>query len=101
MAIFTADHWSLVQERAEGGYSMLRYFERTRRPPLQCPLPLRMTWRLIRKLVLILSRRQPNSLLPGLVIHLVGVDILTARAAAVDGPRTSLNLYVLGVALVG
>jgi hypothetical protein len=35
MAIFTADHWSLVQERAEGGYSVLKYFERTRRPLLQ------------------------------------------------------------------
>jgi hypothetical protein len=79
----------------------LRFFERTRRPPLQCPLPLRMTWRLIRKLVLILPRRQPERSLPGLVIDLVGVDVFTARAAAVDGPRTPLNLYILGVALVG
>jgi hypothetical protein len=59
-----------------------------------------MTWRLIRKRVLILPRRQPDSLLPGLVIHLVSVDVLTARAAAEDRPCTSLNLYVSGVALV-
>lgn len=38
---------------------------------------------------------------PSLVIHLKGVDSFTASAAAVYGPRTSPNLYVLGVAFVG
>jgi hypothetical protein len=45
--------------------------------------------------------RQPESPLPGFVIHLVGAHILTARAAAVDGPRTALNFDVLGMTLVG
>jgi hypothetical protein len=41
-----------------------------------------------------------RALLPRLVIHLVGVDLSTALAAAVDGPRTSLDLYLLGVGFV-
>src|SRR5215212_577149 len=45
-------------------------------------------------------RRQPERPLPRLVIHLVGVDVLTTPAAAVNRPRTSLNLYLLGVTLV-
>jgi hypothetical protein len=61
--------------------------------PGLCVLPLR-------QLPILLPRWQFKRPLPGLVIHLVGVDLLTARAAAVDGPRTSLNLYVLGVAFV-
>jgi hypothetical protein len=43
------------------------------------------------------AKRPPSSL----VIHLKGVDIFTASAAAVYGPRTSPNLYVLSVAFVG
>jgi hypothetical protein len=39
-------------------------------------------------------------MLPRLVIHLVGVDVSTAIAAAVDGPCTSRELYVLGVTFV-
>lgn len=38
---------------------------------------------------------------PGLVIHLVGAHIVTALAAAVDGPRTALDFDVLGMTLVG
>ena len=48
----------------------------------------------------LLPRRQPERLLPRLVIHLVGVDLSTALAVAVDGPRTSLDLYLLGVPFV-
>ena len=44
--------------------------------------------------------RQPYRSFPGLVIHLVGTDILTAPAAAVDGPRTALDFDVLGMILV-
>src|SRR5215212_2531532 len=44
--------------------------------------------------------RQPDRPLPGLVIHLVGTHILTALAAAVDGPRTALDFDVLGMTLV-
>jgi hypothetical protein len=51
-------------------------------------------------LILLLPRWQPECLLPRLVIHLVGVDLSTALAVAVDGPRTSLDLYLLGVAFV-
>src|ERR687889_167325 len=52
-------------------------------------------------LILLLPRRQPDErLLPRPVIHLVGVDVLTALAVAVDGPRAPLYLYVLGVAFV-
>jgi transcriptional regulator with XRE-family HTH domain len=43
---------------------------------------------------ILLQRRQSERLLPRLVIHLVGVDVITALAAAVDGPRTSLGLYL-------
>ena len=51
-----------------------------------------------RKLLLIflLPRRQPERLLPRLVIHLVGVDLSAALAEAVDGPRTSPHFYILG-----
>src|SRR5215213_6633666 len=45
----------------------------------------------------LLPQRQPERLLPRLVIYLVGVDLSTALAVAVDGPRTSLDLYLLGV----
>jgi hypothetical protein len=45
-------------------------------------------------------RRQPEGALPRLVIHLVGVDVVTPRAATVDGPRATLNLHVLRVTLV-
>src|SRR5215216_326329 len=48
----------------------------------------------------LLPRRQPERLLPRLVIHLVGVDLSTALAVAVDGPRTSLDLYLLDVPFV-
>src|SRR5215213_7193910 len=48
----------------------------------------------------LLPQRQPERLLPRLIIHLVGVDLSTALAVAVDGPRASLYLYVLGVAFV-
>src|SRR5215210_8559766 len=52
-------------------------------------------------LILLLPRRQLDErLLPRLVFHLVGVDVLTALAVAVDGPRAPLYLYVLGVAFV-
>jgi hypothetical protein len=44
--------------------------------------------------------RQPEGSLPRFVIHLVGADVLTARAPAVDGPRASLDFHVLGVSLV-
>ena len=57
-----------------------------------------------------LERGTPTSYLPATpatpapapspVIHLVGMDVFTARAAAVDRPRTSLNLYILDVAFV-
>src|SRR5215210_3001673 len=53
-----------------------------------------------RLLVALLPRRQPERLLPRLIIHLVGADAFTALAAAVDGPRASLYLHVLGVAFV-
>jgi hypothetical protein len=57
--------------------------------------------RAVRQLLpILLPRRQPEGLLPRLIIHLVGVDVVTVRAAAVDGPRASLYLYVLGVAFV-
>src|SRR5215203_7236413 len=49
---------------------------------------------------LLLPRRQSERLLSRLVIHLVGVDLSTALAVAVDGPRTSLDLYLLGVTFV-
>jgi hypothetical protein len=48
----------------------------------------------------LLPRRQPERLLPRLVIHFVGVDLSTALAQAVDGPCTSLDLYLLGMAFV-
>ena len=48
----------------------------------------------------LLPQRQPERLLPRLVIHLVGVDLSTALAVAVDGPRTSLDLYLLDVPFV-
>src|SRR5215212_5655545 len=48
----------------------------------------------------LLPQRQPERLLPRLVIHLVGVDLSTALAVAVDGPRTSMNLYLLDVPFV-
>ena len=38
--------------------------------------------------------------LPGLVIHLLGTDIVTAPAAAVDGPSTALDFDVLGMPFV-
>ena len=58
--------------------------------------------RALRELLLpLLPQRQPERLLPRLIIHLVGVDLSTALAQAVDGPRASLYLYVLGVAFVG
>src|SRR5215204_1938885 len=44
--------------------------------------------------------RQPECPLPGLVIHLVGVDIVAVPAAAVDSPRTVLDFDVLGMTLV-
>ena len=37
---------------------------------------------------------------PGLVIHLVGTDVLTVPAAAVDGPRTALDFDVLDMSVV-
>lgn len=46
-------------------------------------------------------RRQPEGALPRLIVHFVGANVLAPRAAAVYGPLTTLNLYVLGVALVG
>src|ERR671921_2199409 len=54
----------------------------------------------LQQLLVLLPRRQIERLLPRLVIHLVGVDVLTALAVAVDGPRAPLYLYVLGVAFV-
>jgi hypothetical protein len=51
-------------------------------------------------ILLLLPRRQPDGPLPRLVIHLVGVEVSTARTAAVDRPHTSLHFYVLGVAFV-
>ena len=44
--------------------------------------------------------RQPYRSFPGLVIHLVGTDVLTAPAAAVDGPRTALDFDVLDMTVV-
>ena len=55
---------------------------------------------LLRSLLGVGPRRQPEGALPRLVIHLVGVDVVTPRAAAVDGPRATLDLYVLCVTLV-
>ena len=37
---------------------------------------------------------------PRRVMHLVGVEVFTTGAAEVDGPRTSLNLYIVGVDFV-
>ena len=51
-------------------------------------------------LLVLLPRRQPERLLPRLVIHLVGVDVFTAFAPAVDGPRTSLDFYLWCVTFV-
>ena len=48
----------------------------------------------------LLPRRQPERLLPRLVIHLASLDLSTALATAVDGPRTSLDLYLLDVPFV-
>jgi hypothetical protein len=44
--------------------------------------------------------RQPYRSFPGLVINLVGTDVLTAPAAAVDGPRTALDFDVLDMTVV-
>ena len=44
--------------------------------------------------------RQPEGALPRLIIHFIGVDVLTPPAAAVYGPLTTLNLNVLRVTLV-
>ena len=44
--------------------------------------------------------RQPYRSFPSLVIHLVGADVLTAPAAAVDGPRTALDFDVLDMTVV-
>jgi hypothetical protein len=54
----------------------------------------------LRQLLIILPRRQIERLLSRLVIHFVGVDVVTALAVAVDGPRAPLYHYVLGVAFV-
>jgi len=54
-----------------------------------------------RLLVRLRPRRQPDRPLPGVVVHLVDADIVTARAAAVDRPRTALDFDVLGMILVG
>ncbi len=51
------------------------------------PYPLLRLW----------PRREPQSPLSRLVIHLVGVDVVTPRAATIDSPLTTLNLYVLRV----
>jgi hypothetical protein len=51
-------------------------------------------------LLVLLPRQQPERLLPRLVIHLVGVDVFTAFAPAVDGPRTSLDFYLWCVTFV-
>src|ERR671920_771479 len=54
----------------------------------------------LQQLLILLPRRQSERLLPRLVIHLVGVDLSTALAVAVDGPRTTLDLYLLDVPFV-
>jgi hypothetical protein len=45
--------------------------------------------------------RQPEGTLSRLIIHFVCTNVLTPRTAAVYGPLTTLNLYVLGMTLVG
>jgi hypothetical protein len=50
----------------------------------------------VKKASYLLPRRQPERLLPRLVIHLVGVDLSAALAEAVDGPHTSPHFYILG-----
>src|SRR5215207_8345525 len=62
----------------------------------------RVVWasaRLAQPLLRLRPWRQPDRPLPGLVIHLVGVDFVAAPAAAVDSPRTALDFDLLGMTL--